>query len=162
MVDSLCQTLNSLRNTITFPVFPLHCLQTSGLRKLTRNYIIVIELILKWGTWVAQSVKHWSLAQIMISRFMSVSPTSGYLLSAQSPLWILCLPVSLPFPYLHAHMLALSLSLSLSLSLFLSLSFSLSKINKHYKKDLSSPNLFYWLVNVNSLLGLYWGEIIYI
>ena len=28
----------------------------------------------EWGTWVAQSVKHLPLAQVMISQFMSSSP----------------------------------------------------------------------------------------
>ena len=51
-------------------------------------------------------------------RFMSLSPTSGSLLSAQSLLWILCL------------------SLSLSLSLCPSLTHALSKINKHFLKIL--------------------------
>ena len=29
-----------------------------------------------WGAWVAQSVKHLTLAQVMISWFMSLSPAS--------------------------------------------------------------------------------------
>ena len=37
-----------------------------------------------WGTWVAQSVGHPTSAQVMISRFMGSSPTSGYVLTAQS------------------------------------------------------------------------------
>ena len=37
-----------------------------------------------WGTWVAQSVKHLTSAQVMISRFVSSSPTSGSALTAQS------------------------------------------------------------------------------
>ena len=36
------------------------------------------------GAWVAQSVKRPTSAQIMISRFMSLSPTSGSVLTAQS------------------------------------------------------------------------------
>ena len=47
--------------------------QQSGFRK----YI-------PWGTWVAQSVKHPTLAQVMISQFVSSSPTSGSVLTAQS------------------------------------------------------------------------------
>ena len=63
------------------------------------------------GTWVAQSVKRLMLAQGMILHeiFVISSPLLGSLLSAQSLLWILCLPLSLP--------------------LFYSLSISLSKIN---------------------------------
>ena len=37
-----------------------------------------------WSTWVAQSVKHLALAQVMISLLMSSSPTSGSVLTAQS------------------------------------------------------------------------------
>ena len=37
-----------------------------------------------WGTWVAQSVKHLTLARVMISRFVSSSPASGSVLTAQS------------------------------------------------------------------------------
>ena len=37
-----------------------------------------------WGAWVALSVKRPTLAQVMISRFMSSSPISGSVLTAQS------------------------------------------------------------------------------
>ena len=36
------------------------------------------------GAWVAQLVKRPTSAQVMISRFMSLSPTSGSVLTAQS------------------------------------------------------------------------------
>ena len=36
------------------------------------------------GTWVAQSIKHLTSAQAMISRFVSLSPVSGSVLTAQS------------------------------------------------------------------------------
>ena len=36
------------------------------------------------GTWVAQSVKHLTSAQVMISQFVSSSPVSGSVLTAQS------------------------------------------------------------------------------
>lgn len=45
--------------------------------------------------WVAQSVKHLPSAQFMISWLVSSSPTWGSLLSMQSPLQILCSPLSL-------------------------------------------------------------------
>ena len=55
-----------------------------------------IEKILSyWGAWVARSVKHPPLPQVVISRFVSSSPTLGALLSAQSPLQTFC-PLSLP------------------------------------------------------------------
>ena len=36
------------------------------------------------GAWVAQSVKHLTSAQVMISQFLSSSPTLGSVLTAQS------------------------------------------------------------------------------
>ena len=45
---------------------------------------------------VAQWVKCLTLAQVMISCFMSSSPTSGSVLTVQSLLGILSLPLSLP------------------------------------------------------------------
>ena len=50
------------------------------------------------NVWVAQSVKHLTSAQVMISWFMSSNPTSSSLLSAQSLLQIFCLPLSAPLP----------------------------------------------------------------
>ena len=51
------------------------------------------------GAWVAQSVKHWILAQGMISRFAGSSPASVSSLTAQrpEPASGFCLPLSLPF-----------------------------------------------------------------
>ena len=46
--------------------------------------------------WVAQSVKHPTLAQVMISQFVTLSPASG--LRAWRLLGILCLPLFLPLP----------------------------------------------------------------
>ena len=37
-----------------------------------------------WGAWVAQLVKRLTLAQVMISWFVSSSPASGSVLTAQS------------------------------------------------------------------------------
>ena len=51
--------------------------------------------------WVAPSVKRLTLAQVMISRLVGSSPTSGSLLSAQNPLGILCPPLSLPLSPVH-------------------------------------------------------------
>ena len=36
------------------------------------------------GTWVAQSAKHPTSAQVRISQFVNLSPTSGSVLTAQS------------------------------------------------------------------------------
>ena len=53
-----------------------------------------------WGSWMAQLVEHWTSAQAMISQFVSLSPTSGCVLTVQSLLRILCPPLSLPLPHL--------------------------------------------------------------
>ena len=45
---------------------------------------------------VAQSVKHPTSAQVMISQFVSLDPTLGSLLSAQNPIRILCPHLSAP------------------------------------------------------------------
>ena len=37
-----------------------------------------------WGTWMVQSVERPSSAQVMISQFVSLSPTSGTVLTAWS------------------------------------------------------------------------------
>ena len=51
-----------------------------------------------WGAQEAQSVKRPTLTQVMISQFVSSSPTWGSLLSEQSLLRILCPPLSVPPP----------------------------------------------------------------
>ena len=62
---------------------------------------------------MARSVKCLTSAQILISRFVSLSPTLGSLLSAQSLLQILCPPsLSAPPRLEGAHVHSLSLSLS--------------------------------------------------
>ena len=71
-----------------------------------------------WGIWVAQSVEHLTSAQVMISQFVSSSPVSGSVLTAQS-----LEPAS--------DSVSPSLSAPPLLMLCLSLSLSLSKINKH-------------------------------
>ena len=76
----------------------------------------------QWGAWVAQSVEHPTSAQVMISRFVSSSPASGSVLTAQS-----LEPASDSVsPSLSAPPL-----LMLCLSVCLSLSLSLSVKNKH-------------------------------
>ena len=61
----------------------------------TSGNTIKIQSIHCWGARVAQSVEHPTSAQVMISQLVSSSPTSGFLLSAQSPLQSLCSPLSL-------------------------------------------------------------------
>ena len=69
-----------------------------------------------WGTWVAQSVERLTLAQVMISRFVSLSPALGSVLTAQS---------------LEPASDSVSPSLYPSPTHALSLCLSLSKLNKH-------------------------------
>ena len=71
---------------------------------------------LGWGTWVAQSAERLTLAQVMILWFVSLSPTSGSVLTAQS-LELASDSVSPPLSVAPLLMLCLSVSLSLSLSL---------------------------------------------
>ena len=73
--------------------------------------------MVSWDSWVAQSVKHLTSAQVMISWFVSSSPASGSVLTAQSlepgPCFGFC--VSLSLCPSAAHTLSLSVSVSLSL-----------------------------------------------
>ena len=75
---------------------------------------LVVENNEDWGAWVAQSVKRPTSAQVMISQFVSSSPTSGSVLTAQS---------------LEPASHSMSPSLSAPSLLMLCLSFSLK--NKH-------------------------------
>ena len=72
----------------------------SKLLTLARPNLLLLEENLG-GPWVAQSVKHWTLAEVTILRFMSLSLTLGSVLTAKilepasdsvSP------PLSLPLP----------------------------------------------------------------
>ena len=53
------------------------------IENLRRKIISNIQKLM-WGTWVAQSVKHLTSAQVMISQSVSSSPVSGSVLTAQS------------------------------------------------------------------------------
>ena len=74
------------------------------------NIVEVPQKIKNRGVWVAQLVRHLTLAQVMISQFMCSSPASGSVLTAQRlepasdsllpslsapPMLMLCLSVSL-------------------------------------------------------------------
>ena len=70
------------------------------------------------GTGVAQSVQCPTSAQVMISRFIALSPSLGSVLTAQpGACFGFCLPLSLPHLCLRACAGARALSLSLALSL---------------------------------------------
>ena len=49
-----------------------------------REVVMQIKRDDRWGAWVAQSVECLTSAQVTISRFMSSSPASGSVLTAQS------------------------------------------------------------------------------
>ena len=51
--------------------------RVEGSKARTKNRLI-------WDAWVAQSVEHLTLAQVMISQFVSLSPALGSVLTAQS------------------------------------------------------------------------------
>ena len=51
-----------------------------------------LEIFQRGGTWVAQSVKRLTSAQVMILQFVSSSPASGPLLAVLSLFQILCAP----------------------------------------------------------------------
>ena len=54
------------------------------------------------GAWVAQSVKYPTVAQVIISQFVSSSLTSGPALTAQGLPLMLCVPLSAPPSHLPA------------------------------------------------------------
>ena len=87
-----------------------------GLWKPLRHSAL-LRIVKNRGAWVAQSVERPTSAQVMISWFMSLSPTSGSVLTPQS-----LEPVSD------------SVSPSLSAPPLLTLCLSLSKINTKKKK----------------------------
>ena len=69
------------------------------LNRLSHPGVLFIKYWLYRGAWVAQLVGHPTSAQVMISRFVSLSPhrTLCWQLRAWSLLQILYLPLSLPF-----------------------------------------------------------------
>ena len=75
--------------------------------------IVLFGVCVSLGTRVAQSVKQPTSAQVMISQFVSLSPVSGSVLTAQS-LEPTSDSVSPSLSALSPLMLALSLSLSFS------------------------------------------------
>ena len=63
---------------------------------------ILTIIIIPWGTWVAQWVKHLISAQVTVSGFVGSSPTLGSVLTAQSlePAWDFVSPcLSVPLPH---------------------------------------------------------------
>ena len=78
-----------------------------------------LKKTLPWGTWVAQSVKHLTSAQVTIFQFMGSRPPLGSVLTVQS---------------LEPALDSVSPPLSAPSLLMFRLSLSLSKISKHLKK----------------------------
>ena len=58
--------------------FTLKILQTQG------QILPLFKILVFWGAWVAQSVKRPTLAQVMISQFVSSSPALDSVLTARS------------------------------------------------------------------------------
>ena len=80
MSSAKSESLNSsLSFLMTF--IPLCCLTAEARTPdtmLNNSYSAIFDKKnLRTGAWVAQSVKHSTLAQVMISQFVSLSPTSG-------------------------------------------------------------------------------------
>ena len=71
----LCIYKFTLANSYILKIFSYH--YTKGFLSDNINDII-------WDAWVAQLVKHPTLAQVMISQFVSSSPALGSVLTAQS------------------------------------------------------------------------------
>ena len=61
-------------------------------RDIITKALILLRTLALWDTWVAQFVEGLTLAQVMISQFVNLSPTLGSLLSVQSPLQSLFCP----------------------------------------------------------------------
>ena len=74
-------TAQSLGPTLD-PVSPSLCPSPTHAYSLSKN--IFKYNLLSRVSWVAQSVKHPTLAQVMISWFVSSSPVSGSVLTSQS------------------------------------------------------------------------------
>ena len=77
-------------------------------------YSSMFKILTFRGTWVAQSVKHLILAQVVISQSVGLNPSLGSVLTAQSPEPAL----DSVFPSLSLPLALLVCALSLSLSLF--------------------------------------------
>ena len=84
--------LSSQFHTQKGPPFPFSCRAIPNLNfpLQTPSPVFALSENDFGGTWVAQSVKRPTWAQVTISWFVSSSPALGSLLSAQSPLRILC------------------------------------------------------------------------
>ena len=87
----------ALRNKYYF----LHEKMDVVIKRLARILGLPSLKALSRGTWVAQSVGHPDLAQVMISWFVSLSPASGLQLSEQSLLRS-SVSLSLSLPCSHA------------------------------------------------------------
>ena len=66
------------------------------------------NILIMWGTWVAQLVERPTLAQVMISWFLNSSPALGSVLTARSlePVLDLCVLLSLSLYLTHGQSLS--------------------------------------------------------
>ena len=70
-------------NIHVYEAFVLNC-QKLEITKLSISRQMDIKIVVYWGAWVVQSVEHPTLAQVIISRFMSLRPALVSVLTAQS------------------------------------------------------------------------------
>ena len=83
-------------------ILPCHsaCCDLWGFAECGKSVNEMLIKITPRGTWVAQSVKHPTSAQVMISRFVGSSPVSGSVLTTQpGACFGFCVSLSLPLPH---------------------------------------------------------------
>ena len=72
-----------MQSESVFPNLLISNKKKNEVKKKGNRTKITNKKCIYWGAWVAQSVKHPILAQVVISRFVSWSPVSGSVLTAQ-------------------------------------------------------------------------------
>ena len=105
-------------------MLPCELCRWPQVRKGIDTYLLTYDKVYLWGSWVAQSVKRVTLAEVMIPRFMGSRPMSGSVLTAQS-----LEPASNSVCVCVCVCVCLSLCLSPTYTLSLSLSLSQKLIN---------------------------------
>ena len=118
VIQSTC-TSKRISRTIGSVVIMWHSASRTTCIARHRSFIklkFIRNVCLSLDAWVAQSMKHPTFARVMVSWFVSLSPTLGSVPTPQILLQILCLPLFIPLCPYPTHMHPFSLSLSLFLS----------------------------------------------